>query len=244
MLFFRGTVMKYAVMIDGDFLLKRYRFFRKDDPRYDGNDAKAVADDLHRCVLKHSRYPGDQEEYTLYRIFYYDCYPLVKRTHNPVSKKAIDFSKTEVARFRLQLFDELKRKRKVALRLGEVKEKDEWMIRPRVVKELLKGIKTLAELHEDDVFYHIKQKRVDMMLGIDIASLAYKKNVDRIILISGDGDFVPAAKVARREGIDFILDSMGSHIDPHLHEHIDGLRTVFIRNTATGDLCIGDEPQS
>lgn len=46
-----------------------------------------------------------------------------------------------------------------------------------------------------------------------------------IILISGDSDFVPAAKTARREGIDFIFDPMWNHIDDELHLHIDGLQS-------------------
>jgi uncharacterized LabA/DUF88 family protein len=44
-------------------------------------------------------------------------------------------------------------------------------------------------------------------------------------LISADSDFVPASKLARREGIDFILDPMWATIKPELHEHIDGLRS-------------------
>ena len=50
--------------------------------------------------------------------------------------------------------------------------------------------------------------------------------MDRIILISGDSDFVPAVKLARREGIDFILDPLWQQISPSLYEHIDGLRSV------------------
>ena len=64
-----------------------------------------------------------------------------------------------------------------------------------------------------------------MRIGIDIASLAFKKQVDQIVLISGDSDFVPAAKQARREGIDFILDPMRATIKEDLFEHIDGMRT-------------------
>ena len=64
-----------------------------------------------------------------------------------------------------------------------------------------------------------------MKIGLDIASLSYKKQVDQIVLISGDSDFVPAAKLARREGIDFILDPLYANIKPNLREHIDGLRT-------------------
>ena len=65
-----------------------------------------------------------------------------------------------------------------------------------------------------------------MKIGLDIASMAYKKQVDQIILISGDSDFVSAAKLARREGIDFILDPLGQPIKQDLQEHIDGLRTT------------------
>ena len=78
-----------------------------------------------------------------------------------------------------------------------------------------------------------------MRIGLDIASLAYKHLVDQIILIAGDSDFVPAAKLARREGIDFILDHMGQGVTPDLSEHIDDLRTLtgefsfFFKNLKT-----------
>ena len=49
---------------------------------------------------------------------------------------------------------------------------------------------------------------MDIRIGLDIASLAYKELVDHVVLISGDSDFIPAAKVEWREGIDFILDPM------------------------------------
>ena len=71
-----------------------------------------------------------------------------------------------------------------------------------------------------------------MKIGLDIASMAYKSQVNQIILISGDSDFVSAAKLARREGIDFILDPLGAPIKPDLFEHIDGLRTCDKSYTA------------
>ena len=60
---------------------------------------------------------------------------------------------------------------------------------------------------------------------MDIASLAYKNQVDQIVLIAGDSDFVPAAKLARREGIDFVLDPLSAPIKESLFEHIDGKRS-------------------
>lgn len=65
-----------------------------------------------------------------------------------------------------------------------------------------------------------------MKIGVDITSLALKKFVDTTLLFSGDSDFVPAAKLARREGVDFILDPMNANIEPQLFEHIDGLHDV------------------
>ena len=64
-----------------------------------------------------------------------------------------------------------------------------------------------------------------MRIGIDITSLAYEQIVDQIILIAGDSDFVPAAKLARRKGIDFILDPFNQQIQSDLFEHIDGLES-------------------
>jgi uncharacterized LabA/DUF88 family protein len=62
-----------------------------------------------------------------------------------------------------------------------------------------------------------------MKLGVDVTSLALKRLVNRIVLIAGDADFVPAAKFARREGIDFVLDPMWNPVPPSLFEQIDGL---------------------
>lgn len=62
-----------------------------------------------------------------------------------------------------------------------------------------------------------------MRIGLDVASLAYGGYVDQIVLIAGDSDFIPVAKMARKHGIDFILDPMKQFIKPKLSEHIDGI---------------------
>ena len=93
------------------------------------------------------------------------------------------------------------------------------------LKKLLVGKKTLNDLTDDDLDLNIRQKGVGMKLGLDIASLAYGGIVNQVIMIAGDSDFVPAAKMARRQGIDFILDPMWSHITSSLNLHIDGLET-------------------
>ncbi|MGL4189653.1 MAG: NYN domain-containing protein [Sphaerotilus sulfidivorans] len=75
----------------------------------------------------------------------------------------------------------------------------------------------------------LRQKGVDMRIGLDISTLAFKDHVDTVVLVAGDSDFVPAAKLARREGIEFILDPLWQQISPDLHEHIDGLQSGLKR---------------
>jgi uncharacterized LabA/DUF88 family protein len=86
---------------------------------------------------------------------------------------------------------------------------------------------------ENDVEYEMRQKGVDIKIGIDIASIAYKRLADRVVLITGDADFVPAAKLARREGLDVVLDPLWANISPSLNEHIDGLNTKWPKPTDT-----------
>lgn len=210
--------LSVAILVDGGFFLKRYGLIY---PKTPAAIPQEVVEQLYTNCLKHLA----KEDY-LYRIFYYDCYPFEKKIQNPISKKTVDFSKTPQAKFRLEVFEELKRRRKVALRLGYVKENGYWLIKPAITKGILKDPSIVPTLVESDIFFEMRQKGIDIKIGCDIASLAYKRLVQKIILISGDADFVPAAKLARREGIDFILDPMWNNIDPQLFEHIDGLTST------------------
>lgn len=110
--------------------------------------------------------------------------------------------------------------------MGELSEQQaHYVLKNNILNKLMRGDITVSDIKEQDFLFSVEQKGVDMRIGLDIASLAYKKQVDQIILISGDSDFVSAAKLARREGIDFILDALHTNIKPNLFEHIDGLRT-------------------
>ncbi len=213
---------KTAILVDGGFFLKRY----KSIVRNKNLDPTKTANDLWTMCIRHLT-QAKGEEYDLYRIFYYDCLPYDKKQHNPVTGKSIDFSKTDQYKFQTSFFEELRKKRKVALRLGVLEDKKKWIIKPSKTKDLLKGTISIDDLTEDDVLFDFTQKMVDMKIGLDIASITLKKQVDQIILIAGDSDFVPAAKLARREGIDFLLDPMWNPIKPHLFEHIDGLHSTL-----------------
>lgn len=215
--------VKVAILIDGGFFVKRFNALYNINRDMTGAE---VANHLYTMAHKHVG-----QNNTLYRIFYYDCLPLSKKAHNPITGSPIDFSKSDEYKFRIELMEELKKKRKVALRIGTLKDNNCWRIYPRKEKELLSGKITMSDLTEKDVYMEVHQKGIDMKIGVDITSLALKKFVDTIVLFSGDSDFVPAAKLSRREGIDFILDPMKSNVEPQLFEHVDGMRSVspFVR---------------
>ncbi|WP_306330779.1 NYN domain-containing protein, partial [Staphylococcus aureus] len=59
-----------------------------------------------------------------------------------------------------------------------------------ITKKLLNGSIDLNDLKEKDFSLSLQQKGVDMKIGLDIASLSFKHQVDKIILIAGDSDFV------------------------------------------------------
>ncbi len=69
---------------------------------------------------------------------------------------------------------------------------------------------------------------VDTKLGVDISTLALEKLVDTIVLVAGDSDFVPAAKLARQKGIDFLLDPMWATTTAGLTEHVDGVQSYDV----------------
>ncbi len=212
--------MKIAILIDGSYFIKRYKHVYSKEL-----DAKTVVKKMMEMSCKHAS-SSTRDLTSIYRIFFYDCLPFDKRVYNPISEKCIDYKKTDVYTFRNQIHHELKKQRKVALRRGHLSNKGIWSIHEGKVKELLKKEIQISDLKENDIFYKINQKGVDMRIGLDIASMAFKKQVQQIILISGDSDFIPAAKLARREGIDFILDPMWNHVQPDLIEHVDGLRST------------------
>lgn len=207
---------KTAILVDGGFYRKRARQF------WGEKTPAETADGLFTYCKRHLSEHGRKHD--LYRIFYYDCPPIEKQLYHPLLQRTTDLSRTPQSKWMKAFLEELKQKRKVALRLGILDDNNsEYQIRYDVLKKLCAGKIQISDLSEADFQPNIKQKGVDMKIGVDIASLAYKKQVDQIVLIAGDSDFVPAAKLARREGVDFVLDSLNAPIKEELFEHIDGL---------------------
>ena len=211
---------KVAILVDGGFY--QYRAHEL----FGEKKGAERADELVEYCMRHLKGTTGSENNLLYRIFYYDCPPIETNLWHPYLQKQIAMKGTEHYAWSKEFLCRLANKRKVAIRLGELQEKETaFRMKDKSVRQLFSGSKRFEDLSEDDFELDIAQKGVDMRIGLDIASLAYKRQVSQIILISGDSDFIPAAKHARREGIDFVLDPMWQGIREGLNEHIDGLHS-------------------
>ncbi|KMZ50481.1 helicase [Helicobacter pylori] len=217
---------KVAILVDGDFFIRCYKSHLKKQPsdKYEDLNPKKLAHHIHTYCLKHINQKNDEE---LYRIFFYDCKPLDKKVHYPYTQTPLDLSKSSSYQERITLHKYLISKPCLALRLGYLDANNaRWVIHNKEKEKKLFNRKlSIEEFQNNDFIYYAKQKGVDIKIGLDIATLALKKLVQKIVLISGDSDFVPASKLARVEGIIFTLDPMGNHIREDLEEHIDYLTT-------------------
>ena len=204
-----------AVLIDGGFYRRRaYSLFGDKTPEDRANE-----------MVTYARRHISKSRSSLYRIFYYDCPPSEKVLFHPLTRSQVNLAATDQFKWTNQFFDALTHKRKVALRRGEELEtQNGYVLKTDPLKKLCAGTLRVEDLQERDFKLEITQKGVDMRIGLDIASLAESGTVNQIVMITGDSDFVPAAKHARRSGIDFILDPMWATVTTSLSEHVDGIR--------------------
>jgi uncharacterized LabA/DUF88 family protein len=64
------------------------------------------------------------------------------------------------------------------------------------------------------------QKGVDVLLAVDLVRLSSKGQIQKAFLIAGDGDYVPAVKTAKDEGVSVTMYHSGAFqrdADGHMH---------------------------
>jgi len=198
----------YAILIDGGFIKRKLS--RGPNAPMQASDIQSFVDDLktHKLLV----------DSNLYRIYYYDSQPLKNSEKNPLSQEVLDFGSHPVVQTAEALFKGLKNIPFLTLRLGELSFNG-WDLKPR----LLKTPSSNLTISPEDLRPSITQKGVDMRIGMDMAALSLKKQVDIIVLVTGDSDLVPAMKFVRREGINLFLVTLGHKVKEPMIEHSDYL---------------------
>lgn len=152
-----------------------------------------------------------RQDEEIFRILYYDCDPYNGEVILPVSGKKRKFSGNKW--------------------LDILAAKDAFAVRRGVLK--FRGFKSKSipvkarPLSDDDFRPDFEQKGVDMRIGLDIATFSTSKAVDRIILVSGDTDCVPAMKHGRIAGLQMIIVQFPrQNLSRELLMHADESRSV------------------
>lgn len=197
--------LSYAMLLDGGFLRRKLGSTRSPAT------AKTIAD-FAKSVQLLSCLSGMR----LHRIYYYDARPLDGVANVPLGGGQRDFGASELAIQNRSIQSELPREAFFALRFGELSH-DGWHLKPRIQNRPGPTVQISAA----DFKPTIRQKGVDMRIGLDIASLTLKRQASVIVLATADSDFIPAMKFARREGAQLFLVTLGHGVKEGMREHAD-----------------------
>jgi uncharacterized LabA/DUF88 family protein len=207
----QGEKVRFVVLLDGGFI--KSKFFQAFRHEPTAAEIKTLSD----RIVSYSNKSGDE----LIRIYYYDSPPLDKKVPRPISGTLLDFGKTPAYAANKQRLSDLKQTDYFAVREGRLTSHG-WKLKPSGIG------KSTASLTDADFSPDIRQKGVDMKIGLDIAWISLDKIADRILVVTGDSDFIPALKLARRNGVQVYLFTLGHGISPELREHSDRLITNSI----------------
>jgi len=203
--------MESILMIDGGFLKKKFKTALK--RHLEVEDVKKIAINiLRKCEL----------DDLSYRIYYYDCPPTAEETTYPISHKRFSFAQTEGFKKGMAFINDLKREDFFSVREGVLAFKG-WTIKPSSYTK--NGTPTVITLTDECFKPNLQQKGVDTKMGLDIAWASYEKIANNILLVTGDSDFAPALKTARRNGIFVYLYTLNHGVRADILNHADVLNT-------------------
>lgn len=153
----------------------------------------------------------------LFRVYYYDAPPFDGKSANPISGTKLNFSTTPQAQQNRALIDALELEPDFAVRRGVILQAG-WKVGRMAMKSLAKKSRPLEA---SDLVPDMMQKGVDIRIGLDMAWISLKRIVDILVLVTGDSDFVPVMKFARREGLKIYLECLGHPVKRELKAHAD-----------------------
>lgn len=199
---------RVAILLDGGFVKKKLKERLRHFP------TKAEVVDVCTQIMLAPRLIGAE----LFRVYYYDAPPFEGKAVNPVDGTTIDFSTTPQARENRSLIDSLELEPDFAVRRGTILQSG-WKLGTSALKSLSRQRTT--PLTGRDLVPDMDQKGVDIRIGLDIAWISLKRLVDGLVLVTGDSDFVPAMKFARKEGLRIYLEALGHGVRRELKAHAD-----------------------
>ena len=205
--------MNVAILIDGSFFWMKHLEARLGQPPT--AESVKMACEL---IMKDPEFEADR----LFRAYYYDSPPYGGRATHPISGREVEFGTTEQFRIKHEYLDQLKRMPRMALRLGSLAMQG-WKLNKKNMRMIMENLSQSRPLLPQDVSINLVQKEVDMLMGLDIAWMTAKNMVDKIVLLTGDADMIPAMEFARSHGLLVFVAKFGYYLSDKLREHADGV---------------------
>ena len=194
--------METAILIDGAFLRKKFHAsFKKD---ITAENVRLFAEDL----LEKFNFSKD----SLHRAYFYDCEPCTAKTSTPVTNRAFLFEKTSQYANGIKLLADIKKLDFFAVREGSLQFSG-WKLRKNAYNK--------TPLTDEDFEPELHQKGVDIKIGLDLAWISYNHVAQNVIFVTGDSDFIPAIKTARRNGIFVYLVTLNHMVRTELPDNCD-----------------------
>jgi uncharacterized LabA/DUF88 family protein len=201
--------MNSAFLIDGGFFIHKLREFRS-----------SVSSEDVMTLVKNVRAAHDAS-YRLLRIYYYDCAPSDAKTESPIQRIAVDYRATTQFRKQTEFLSALRRADYVSVREGRLIFRG-WSLKKNRLFPA-GGAPAPTAFNDTDFQPDFEQKGVDIKIGLDIAWLSMGGIAQRIYLVTGDSDFVPAMKFARRAGVQVYFLTLAHGVRDELKDHADVL---------------------
>ena len=198
---------KVNILIDGGFYVQKFK--EREGRLPNAND---IENEIAVIMAETQKKTGADCKDILFRVFYYDCSPFDGKVKKPGDTVETDYSQTKAYTAKERVLKSLAQKERFAVRLGELSF-DGW--------SEVKKTDPATGVETTDYVPKLRQKGVDMKVGLDMAYMALKHTVDKVVLVAGDSDFVAPMKFVRREGLQVYMYSMGHKVKAKLIEHSD-----------------------
>ena len=205
--------MNVAILIDGSFFWMKHLEARLGQPP--SAESVKMACDL---IMQDKEFASDR----FFRAYYYDSPPYGGKAVHPISQREIEFSATEQYRIKNDYLDQLWRMPRMALRLGSLAMQG-WKLNKKNMRVIMESLSHNRPLQPQDVSINLVQKEVDMLMGLDIAWIAASRMVEKIVLLTGDADMIPAMNFAREHGMLVFVAKFGYYLSDKLRDNSDGV---------------------
>lgn len=209
-----------AIFIDGgylDKLLKNWKF--------NNLDYKKFCDKM--CVHINAN---------LLRVYYYNCIPIIRKMHKVRCKTCnisfeLPFEPRDEEDVKCEKCYKGKRPQRPSITPELTRDDEERLERKKIFFNKLKKLPRFEVKFGRITLLDgkFKQKGVDVLMSLDIVDKCFEKQIQHVILVAGDSDFIPAIRKAKDYGAIVHLFCSKNKLNRELLYEIDEFHPIGLK---------------